>query len=69
MKLQTIYCEDYINLRWKYKLLDILKLPRYYMETTNIPFVSDKEITVQFISTCLKKVRNYNSEIWIINFL
>nr|XP_050853419.1 little elongation complex subunit 2-like isoform X1 [Vespula vulgaris] len=55
MKLQTIYCEDYINLRWKYKLLDILKLPRYYMETTNIPFVSDKEITVQFISTCLKK--------------
>ncbi|XP_035719890.1 little elongation complex subunit 2-like [Vespa mandarinia] len=54
-KLQTIYCEDYINLRWKHKLLDILKLPRYYMETTNIPFVSDKEITVQFIHNCLKK--------------
>lgn len=49
-----IYCEDYINLKWKYKLQNILKLPRYYIESTNIPFVSHKEISVQYISTCLE---------------
>ncbi|KAK2582952.1 hypothetical protein KPH14_009010 [Odynerus spinipes] len=50
-----VYCEDYINLKWRHKLQNILKLPRYYVECTNIPFISNKEITVQYITTCLKK--------------
>ncbi|XP_017759258.1 PREDICTED: uncharacterized protein LOC108550120 [Eufriesea mexicana] len=49
-----IKCEDFINLHWKLKLQHIYKLPRYYTEVTTIPFVTDKNIEVQFISNCLE---------------
>ncbi|XP_076244397.1 uncharacterized protein LOC143185335 [Calliopsis andreniformis] len=50
----TIMCEDYINSYWKSKLQYIYKLPRYYAEVTNIPFVADKNIEVKYISVCLQ---------------
>nr|XP_034194184.1 uncharacterized protein LOC117610656 isoform X7 [Osmia lignaria] len=49
-----ITCEDYVNLRWKSKLRYIYKLPRYYSEVTNVPFIANKNIEVKFISLCLQ---------------
>ncbi|XP_076379234.1 uncharacterized protein LOC143259720 [Megalopta genalis] len=46
--------EDYIDMCWQSKLQYIHKLPRYYTEVTNIPFVSDKNIEVKFDSVCLQ---------------
>ncbi|XP_076663313.1 uncharacterized protein LOC143366272 isoform X2 [Andrena cerasifolii] len=50
----TVMCEDYINLRWKSKIQYIRKLPRYYAEVTNVPFVADKNIEVKFLSVPLQ---------------
>ncbi|XP_029053791.1 uncharacterized protein LOC114881233 isoform X5 [Osmia bicornis bicornis] len=49
-----IACEDYVNLCWKSKLQYIYKLPRYYSEVTNVPFIANKNIEVKFISLCLQ---------------
>ncbi|CAD1469788.1 unnamed protein product, partial [Heterotrigona itama] len=53
-RLFKITCEDFINLSWKSKLQYMYKLPRYYSEVTTIPFVTDKNIEVKFISNCLQ---------------
>ncbi|CAK9821491.1 Little elongation complex subunit 2 [Anthophora retusa] len=50
----NITCEDYINLCWQSKLQYIHKLPRYYAEVTNVPFIADKNIEMKFISVCLQ---------------
>ena len=52
-------CEDYINLRWKSKVQYIRKLPRYYTEVANVPFVADKNIEVKFLSVPLQLVSEY----------
>ncbi|CAL7935085.1 unnamed protein product [Xylocopa violacea] len=46
--------ENYINLRWNSKLQYIHKLPKYYAEVTDIPFVTKKSIELKFISECLQ---------------
>ncbi|XP_076391673.1 uncharacterized protein LOC100874657 isoform X5 [Megachile rotundata] len=53
-RLFKITCEDYINLCWKSKLQYIYKLPRYYSEVTNVPFIANKNTEVKFISLCLQ---------------
>ncbi|XP_043260877.1 uncharacterized protein LOC122402287 [Colletes gigas] len=49
-----IVCEDYMKLRWKSKLQYVNSLPRYYVEVTNVPFITDKSVEVKFISVCLQ---------------
>ncbi|XP_011139519.1 uncharacterized protein LOC105183237 isoform X2 [Harpegnathos saltator] len=44
----------YIELRWGKKMFELKKLPRYYVETSNVPFSLNKDIIVKFIS-CLQK--------------
>ncbi|XP_076762937.1 uncharacterized protein LOC143430509 [Xylocopa sonorina] len=46
--------EKYINLRWNTKLQHIRKLPKYYAEVTDIPFVTNKNVEMKFISECLR---------------
>lgn len=46
----------YTDLKWNKQLFELKKIPRYYVESSNIPFFLDKKITVKFVS-CLQEVR------------
>lgn len=61
--------EDFINLSWKSKLQHMYKLPRYYSEVTTIPFVTDKNIEVKFISNCLRLVSNKNISLCLTDYI
>lgn len=49
----------YIELKWGKQLFELKKLPRYYVESSNVPFSSNKNITVKFVSY-LQQVRVMN---------
>ncbi|XP_014479488.1 PREDICTED: little elongation complex subunit 2-like [Dinoponera quadriceps] len=51
---RVIQHKIYIDLKWDKQLFELKKLPRYYMESSNIPFLSNKNITVKFLS-CLQE--------------
>ena len=48
--------EEFINQMWKKKVKSVSLLPIYYTETGSIPFVSPKEIGVNYLTTCLELV-------------
>lgn len=48
--------EDLINLKWKFKVENIKKLPRYYNEIAIIPFILQNNIRIKFENTAFKMV-------------
>lgn len=49
--------KEYINERWKYRVENVLKLPRYYVYAgVNVPFNGETKINVEFETTLLEMV-------------
>ncbi|XP_032680871.1 uncharacterized protein LOC116848663 [Odontomachus brunneus] len=49
----TSWCikhEIYIELKWGKQMIELKKLPRYYVESSNVPFSSNKNVTVKCVS-------------------
>ncbi|XP_066582330.1 uncharacterized protein [Prorops nasuta] len=45
-------CEEFVNTKWSKKMQTMNYLPRYYLETTNIPIIAEKPINLEYVSTC-----------------
>lgn len=60
-----IKCNKFVQIKWKTKIHRFEKLPRYYIESINIPLsvqkinLKNKDIKVKFMS-CLREVNYYD---------